>query len=69
MALHDRSWIQRGPNKMRKPEPVRAAQNKFAEFLNAVQTSGNPGAYPYPMHLTIAEAYLRSPQPSSLQIK
>jgi len=68
LALHDRSWIERGAAKQRNPALVKAAQDKFSEFLNEVRASGNPQAYPYPQHLRQAEAYVKSPEPQSLQV-
>lgn len=68
LALHDRSWIERDASHQRKPQYVRAAQDKFSEFLREVQSSGNAAAYPYPRHLKQAEAYVKSPEPGSLQI-
>jgi len=68
LALHDRSWIERGPSKQRSAAYVKAARDKFAEFLAAVRTSPNPQAYAYPQHLRQAQAYLASPEPRSLQI-
>jgi len=68
LALHDRSWIERGPSQQRKSEYVRSAQDKFSEFIREVQNSGNAAAYPYPQHLRQAEAYRKKPQPESLQI-
>jgi len=68
LALHDRSWIERGPSKQRSAAYVKAARGKFAEFLAAVRTSPNPQAYAYPQHLRQAQAYLASPEPRSLQI-
>jgi hypothetical protein len=68
LALHDRSWIERDIAHQRKPEYVRAAQDKFSEFLNEVQNSGNAGGYPYPVHLKRAEAYVEKPVPQSLQL-
>src|SRR5713226_629638 len=47
LALHDRSWIDRDAMHKRKLEYVRAAQDKFSEFLKEVQNGGNAG-YPYP---------------------
>ncbi len=68
LALHDRSWIDRDASRQRKPAYVRAAQEKFSEFLREVQNSGNAVAYPYPQHLRQAEAYVKTPSPESLKI-
>jgi hypothetical protein len=68
LALHDRSWIERDASHLRRPGYVRAAQEKFSEFLKEVQNSGAIAVYPYPQHLRQAEAYLRKPEPDSLQI-
>jgi hypothetical protein len=67
LALHDRSWIDRDAAHKRKLGNVRAAQDKFSEFLKEVQNGGN-AAYPYPQHLRQAEAYLKNPEPQSLQL-
>jgi len=67
LALHDRSWIERDTSHKRKLEYVRAAQDKFSEFLREVQNGGNT-AYPYQQHLRQAEAYVKNPQPQSLQL-
>ncbi|SRR5712692_6034283 len=67
LALHDRSWIDRDAMHKRKLEYVRAAQDKFSEFLKEVQNGGNAG-YPYPQHLRQAEAYVKNPEPQSLQL-
>ena len=68
LALHDRSWIDRDVSHQRKPANVKAAQDKFSEFLTAVQNSGQPSAYPYPQQIRRAEAYLKRPDPESLQL-
>jgi hypothetical protein len=68
LTLHDRSWIDRDASNQRRPEYVRAAQEKFSEFLKEVQSGGEIAAYPYPQHLRQAEAYLKKPEPESLQI-
>lgn len=47
LALHDRSWIE--GNRGRNPAFVKAAQDKFAEFLREVR-SGDRKAYPWPRH-------------------
>ena len=66
-ALHDRSWIERRLDETRDPAMVKAAQDKFAEFLKEIQQSKDPKAYPYPQHIKQAEAYMRNPVPQSLQ--
>lgn len=67
LALHDRSWIERGASNRRNPALVKAAQDKFSEFLTAIRAGENPQAYPYPQHVRRAEAYLKKPEPQSLQ--
>jgi hypothetical protein len=78
LALHDRSWIDRDATHQRRADYVRAAQNKFSEFLKEVQGSGNAkevqgsanaAAYPYQNHIRQAQAYVKSPEPQSLQIQ
>lgn len=68
LALHDRSWVDRNSSGQRRPEHVRAAQDKFSEFLKEVRSGGNPASYPYPQHLRQAEAYVKNPVPQSLQL-
>ena len=67
LALHDRSWIERRQDKSRDPVLVKAAQDKFAEFLREVDAAGGRKAYPIPGQLTKASAYIRNPVPGSLR--
>lgn len=68
-ALHDKSWIERGPNNARDPAAVKAAQDKFSEFLREARKDKGGAAYPLPEHLAQAEAYLKKPEPESLTLK
>lgn len=67
-ALHDRSWIERRPDGTRDPVMVRAAQEKFSEFLREVQRMDSGNTYPFPKHVKQAEAYIKNPIPESLQV-
>jgi hypothetical protein len=69
LAMHDRSWIERNTANQRRPDYIRAAQDKFAEFLREVDKSGNSAAYPYPQHIQQARAYVERPELESLQTK
>jgi hypothetical protein len=67
LAWHDRSWLDRGPEKQRRPAYVKAAQDAFRHFLAFIKFVPAGAAYPYPDHLKKAEAYIRNPVPASLQ--
>lgn len=66
LALHDRSWIERKDGR-RDPVLIKAAQQKFLEFLHEVEAAGDRKTYPYPDHLRRASAYIMNPVPQSLQ--
>jgi len=77
LALHDRSVVEHAKGQPRNPAFVKAAQDKFAEFLReetATQEylkkrlpAGQVKRYPYPDHLAKASAYLKDPSEKKLQ--
>jgi hypothetical protein len=77
LTLHDRSVIEHPKSQPRNPAFIKAAQDKFAEFLreeSATQAylkkrlpSNQVRKYPYPDHLAKAAAYLKDPSDKTLQ--
>ena len=67
LALHDKSWIDRKADGGRNSNYVKAAQDKFKEFLASVRNDKNSKSYQYPQHLYQAEKYILNPVPESLK--
>ena len=64
-TLHDRSWLET-PGGQRQPELIKAAQDKFKEFLQAFETAAHKDRYFYPDHEKHARNYLKDPVSQSL---
>ena len=64
-TLHDRSWLET-PGGQRQPELIKAAQDKFKEFLQAFETDPHKDRYFYPDHEKYARNYLKDPVSQSL---
>lgn len=65
-VLHDRSMIELAGGQ-RQPDMIKAAQNKFQEFLQAFEQAPSNNKYLYPNHKSLAKAYLENPVPQSLR--
>jgi hypothetical protein len=65
-ALHDRSMVETS-GEQRQSELIKAAQDKFQEFLQAFEQAPNQDQYPYPEHICRAKAYKEKPEPESLR--
>jgi hypothetical protein len=66
LALHARSWIERKAGGARDELLVRAAQDKFTQFIQEA-TRPNTGAYPLPVHIKQAEGYIKNPSPENFK--
>lgn len=61
-ALEERAWIERGPSAPPRPGLVRAAQDKYKEFMDRVLHEDPRQEYPYREHLYQADLYRESPK-------